>query len=125
MSASPIWDANHGFGGNGDTNSPITLHDGHCVVDGPFSNTTRAWSALSQGHSHDVVYSPHCLSRGFVSNPELSHKLHKLILPEHIQETLSQPDYNSFFKMFEQGAHNAIPQFLRGDWLTFTAPNGQ
>jgi tyrosinase len=126
LSTSPIWDPVHGFGGNGDINGPEIIHGGHCVLDGPFSNSTRAWSALSEGHSHDVTYWPHCLSRGFTARTASeSETLHYLISPEFVRKTLDQPDYYSFFAEFEGGAHNAIPQFIKGDWLTFTAPNGQ
>lgn len=131
MSKSPIWDPEHGFGGNGDLSTPVTLHDGHCVLNGPFANSTRAWKALSNGEFHDVAHEPHCLSRGFLnagevseSDREKSFRFHSRISSDYVEKTLQQPDYMSFFKMFENGAHNAIPQFIRGDWLVFSAPNG-
>lgn len=49
--------------------------------------------------------------------------LHGLVSPARVAQTLDQPDYVAFFKDFESGSHNAIPQFIRGDFLTFTAPN--
>jgi tyrosinase len=115
-----------GFGGDGDQSGTETLHGGRCVIDGPFANTTRAWRALSEGHSHDVEYGPHCLSRGFIINNEdrtTLDMLHGLVSPARVAQTLEQPDYAAFFEDFESGSHNAIPQFIRGDFLTFTAPN--
>lgn len=51
--------------------------------------------------------------------------LHTLIQPEYVNETLKRPNYELFFESLENGAHNSIPQLLQGDWLTFTAPNGE
>ncbi|KAJ9143377.1 Tyrosinase central domain containing protein [Pleurostoma richardsiae] len=123
LAASPVWDATDGFGGDGNHRGPETVHHGRCVLDGPFANTTRAWNALSEGHSHDVALAPHCLSRGFTTDPDLLAALQRLVSPQYVQGTLDQPDYASFFKKFEEGAHNAIPQFIKGDFLTFSAPN--
>ncbi|KAG4441776.1 hypothetical protein IFR05_002767 [Cadophora sp. M221] len=130
LSQSPIWDPVHGFGGNGDLNTPVTLYEGHCVLSGPFANTTRAWKALSHGQFHDVALEPHCLSRGFFNAGTLteaekkkSRNLHNRLSPDDVEKTLEQPDYMSFFKEFETGAHNAIPSLIRGDWLVFSAPN--
>lgn len=142
MSKAPIWDTRLGFGGDGNPSSgPETLHHGHCVTDGPFANNTRSWVSKGDGDtsahdgSHESVYSPHCLSRGFVNKDESAvvseeneariKKIHQLVSPAHVQRTLDQPDYDAFFQAFEKGAHNAIPSFIRGDWLTFSAPNGK
>lgn len=128
LSASPIFDLLTGFGGDGDSSGQETEHDGRCVADGPFANTTRAWRALSVGHSHDVEYGPHCLSRGFrrhdddVGAPTWD-KLHALISPARVAQTLDQSDYAAFYQDFETGPHNVIPQFIRGDFFTFMAPN--
>nr|A0A142I737.1 RecName: Full=Tyrosinase-like protein phomQ1'; AltName: Full=Phomopsin biosynthesis cluster protein Q1' [Diaporthe leptostromiformis]AMR44289.1 tyrosinase [Diaporthe leptostromiformis] len=126
LSASPIWDPVTGFGGDGNPGGAETLHGGRCVVDGPFANSTRAWRALSEGHNHDVEYGPHCLSRGFIINNDdrtTLDMLHGLVSPSRVAQTLDKPDYIAFFEDFESGPHNAIPQFIRGDFLTFSAPN--
>ena len=123
-----MWDTVYGFGGNGDLTTPEIRHGGHCVFDGPFANTTRAYSAISEGPHHDVEFLPHCLCRGFASatdDKKIVEKLQALVSKDFVEETLQAPDYGSFFKKFEQGAHNAIPQFIKGDWITFTAPNGK
>ena len=74
--------------------------------------------------SHEVVFQSHCLTRGF-RNDSMIDTLQSLVSPIYVEETLSQPDYLAFFKAFETGAHNAIPQFVSGDFLSFTAPNGE
>ena len=118
-----MWDTATGFGGNGSPDG-IKLHNGGCLMDGPFANTTRYFLANSHGHSHETEFQPHCLSRGFLTGPMLS-SIKSLVSPSYVEQTLNQPDYSSFFKTFETGAHNAIPQFISGDFLTFTAPNGK
>jgi tyrosinase len=125
--ASPILDHIHGFGGNGKINSPETLEDGHCVTEGPFADTTRAWKGDAK-YGHGVTYEPHCLSRDFATSTRSAEDiewLHSLITPAYLNGNLTRPIYELFFESFENGAHNAIPQLLRGDWLTFTAPNGK
>ncbi|KAK7952804.1 uncharacterized protein PG986_008532 [Apiospora aurea] len=127
LSLSPVWDPVTGFGGNGKA-IPLSRDDDgdvrYCVKDGPFADTTRPWKALSSGHTHDVTMEPHCLSRRFTEpGDELLPTVHRLISPERVEKTLSQPDYAAFFADFEEGPHNAIPQFIKGDFLTFTAPN--
>ncbi|KAH8912448.1 Di-copper centre-containing protein [Coniochaeta sp. PMI_546] len=124
ISDSPVFDDIYGFGGNGDEQSPEILHGGHCVATGPFANTTRAWSALSKGQSHNVTFWPHCLNRGIMDSTDPAAKdMYYAISPEYVAQTLDQADYDQFFRTFETGAHNAIPSLMRGDWITFTAPN--
>ncbi|KAF4851876.1 Tyrosinase ustQ [Colletotrichum siamense] len=62
----------------------------------------------------------------FLKNGEddvLNRKIYDRISPEYVNETLNASYYSSFFKRFEAGAHNAIPMFIRGEWLNFTATN--
>lgn len=69
------------------------------------------------------------MSRGFAgtdsASKDIVNILQSQVSPTNIEQTLRQPDYNRFFQLFEVGAHNAIPQLINGDWLAFTAPNGQ
>lgn len=101
---------------------------------GRFAEMERAWQGLSGGHdSHDAVYEPHCLNRAFRNtNPDDEQAsweteiLQERISPESIQRVIDETeDYEAFFRAFEVGPHNSIPQFVMGDWLTFTAPNGE
>lgn len=68
------------------------------------------------------------MTRGFTSarshSEHLIQKLEFEISPLNIANTLDQPNYDAFFEFFETGAHNAIPQFVNGEWLSLTAPNG-
>lgn len=126
LRSSPVWDTQTGFGGDGDPGGDVVTHNGRCVRSGPFADMVRAYSATSSGHSHHsdhVNLQPHCLSRGFATG-DLLEKIRPLISPQTVSDTLKQRDYFSFFAKFETGSHNAIPQFIHGDFLTFTAPNG-
>ena len=125
LSASPIWNNQTGFGGNGDLSGAITLYEGHCVVDGPFANTMRHWLYQQMGENEwTLLASPHCLSRGFVTTKHVD-DLHSRISPEQIEEILRQQNYSEFFIRLENNTHNAIPQFIMGDFYSFTAPNGR
>ncbi|WYZ44479.1 hypothetical protein EsH8_VII_000915 [Colletotrichum jinshuiense] len=106
LSHSPVFHTVSGFGGN-----------------------DRSWKHFPEKDT--VINEPHCLSRWFrdrasLKNAEdeaLYEKIHDRISPEYVEQTLAATDYNSFFKKFEAGAHNAIPMFIRGEWLNFTATN--
>src|SRR6266516_1640411 len=51
---SPVFDAEGGFGGDGDVNGNITIgRTGRCVVDGPFTDIHAKY--------YDVKYNPHYL----------------------------------------------------------------
>ena len=61
VAESDIWDAEHGFGGNGGNKTEKTA-DAHnrewkCLTDGPFKDISPAY-VLTE-------YAPHCLSRDF------------------------------------------------------------
>ncbi|KAI1335926.1 hypothetical protein F5Y15DRAFT_220817 [Xylariaceae sp. FL0016] len=140
LSSAPVWDDHAGFGGNGvvssdhDTSSSTRPDPSHlkCVQDGAFANTDRAWNGTSEGSStHSVAYWPHCMERDFVGEAagadaqraSEAARLGDAVSPSNVEATLAQPDYDSFFEAFETGAHNSIPQFVRGEWLSLTAPN--
>ncbi|KAF6823577.1 tyrosinase central domain containing protein [Colletotrichum musicola] len=130
LSAAPVWDAVNGFGGDGAAWLPNTprIITGRCVEDGPFAGATRAWRVDSQGDKRQTVRDVHCLSRGFASadgdvKPAMLERMHSYVSPAHVEATLAQTDFEGFLRAFENGAHNAIPQFVRGDWMTFSAPN--
>ncbi|PYI34945.1 Di-copper centre-containing protein [Aspergillus indologenus CBS 114.80] len=115
LANSSIWDAQTGFGGDGDVAGPITVGEGRCVVDGPFA-----------GHIN-MFYGPrdrpHCLSRGFTDGEgHYGHIPGEEVHPDRIQEILNQDDYTSFFFALEKGPHDTIPNGIRGDFFSFTAP---
>jgi tyrosinase len=108
--ASPIFDPETGFGGDGDSNGP--MHDGtHCVTDLPFKNMTPQWLGEK--------YDPHCLTRWF-SDDWLAHYLN----PESLETIMAATTYSEFFLALEMRAHDIIPMGIRGDFTSFTAPNG-
>ncbi|KAF4914776.1 Tyrosinase ustQ [Colletotrichum fructicola] len=123
LSQSPVWDSELGFGLDGGSEGD------HCVEKGPFAGRRYAWRHLPEKGIAEME--PHCLSRWFRDRHSLEDaedevlflKIYDRISPEYVNETLNAADYSSFFKKFEAGAHNAIPMFIRGEWLNFTATN--
>ena len=112
----PVFDAETGFGGNGDVDGEITVgNHGHCLKDGPF---TDIWAKF-----YDVKYKPHCLSRGFRTDAGADgHMDGSLVSPVAIEEVLSIPTYEDFVTRMESQIHDAIPFGIGGDFETFTAP---
>ncbi|KAK1842747.1 tyrosinase central domain containing protein [Colletotrichum chrysophilum] len=115
LSQSPVWDSELGFGLDGGSEGD------HCVEKGPFAGRRYAWRHLPEKGIAEME--PHCLSRWFRDRHSLEDAIYDRISPEYVNETLNAADYSSFFKKFEAGAHNAIPMFIRGEWLNFTATN--
>ena len=124
LAASPIWDDNTGFGGDGDLTGGWELFSGGCVSTGPFANESRHWHAKFNGEGLDILESPHCLTRGF-SKGDDKESYQRRITAEVIEEILSQPTYGDFFDALEVRTHNAIPRFINGDWEVLTVPNGE
>ncbi|KAF5121969.1 Tyrosinase ustQ [Metarhizium anisopliae] len=121
LAQSPIWSTS-GFGSDGTSAGERGVGNGHCVTDGPFANSTRNWQAEEIGSQFKISRNPHCLSRGFQTG-DAKKKLQARVTPESIKSILEQDSYAEFFKELEDHAHNAIPQFIRGDFLLQTAPN--
>ncbi|KAK4164428.1 tyrosinase [Cladorrhinum sp. PSN259] len=100
-----------GFGGDGDLRLPVTVGGGRCVTNGALA-----------GHLRPQLYgnktNPHCLSRGFnYSNSPI-----EALSPAAVERVLEAKDYKSFLLGIENGAHNAIPNAVKGDFFSFTAP---
>ncbi|KAK4541121.1 hypothetical protein LTR36_008346 [Oleoguttula mirabilis] len=119
LERSPVFDADTGFGGDGQVGGAITVgRSGRCVVDGPFAGVTADY--------YDVKYDPHCLSRGFRGlDGSLGHIDGHDISPESIEEVLSIASYEGFVTLMESRVHDAIPFGIGGDFETFTAPYGR
>jgi tyrosinase len=116
VTASPIWDSDHGFGSNGvPERSDRAVLDGYCVIDGPFQHYEIPYL--------DEIYRPHCLSRGFLEGDELKAQAEQLH-PDKIESLLDVEDYESFNLGLENGPHLAIPRSIRGDFSLLTAPSG-
>ena len=116
ITLAPIWDPDTGFGGNGSPTEGEEILDGHCVVDGPFANT-------SIGFLDDEAH-PHCLSRGFESGEDLLNH-GRWFNPAALEKLFQHSDYTAFNLGLENGPHNAIPRSIRGDFLLLTAPYGE
>jgi tyrosinase len=121
LSASPIWSS---FGGDGDPSSPIILHNGRCILDGPFANSTRHWQSEKIDGSFQTLGNPRCLSRGFASGEDQK-SFQDRVTPSWMNELLRQKLYTNFIELLEASAHNAIPQFINGDFFALSAPNGR
>ncbi|KAK3996622.1 tyrosinase [Cladorrhinum sp. PSN332] len=111
LSDSPVFSSTLGFGGDGDLRLPVTVGGGRCVTTGPLA-----------GHLRPLLYgnetNPHCLSRGF----RYGDKPIEALSPDAVGKVLEAEDYKSFLLGIENGAHNAIPNAVRGDFFSFTAP---
>lgn len=118
LERSPVFDAESGFGGDGEVGGEVTVgKSGRCVVDGPFAGVTADY--------YDVEYGPHCLSRGFRNDEgESGHIDGHDLRPDSIEEVLSQDKYEDFVRLMESRVHDAIPFGIAGDFETFTAPYG-
>lgn len=111
-SSSPIFDSKLGFGGDGDRNA--TKHGtAYCVTDTPFKNLKPKW--------YGELYDPHCLTRWFVDKDDW---FARYLGPSALQLVMNSSSYDEFFRALENGPHDIIPGGIRGDFSSFTAPNG-
>jgi tyrosinase len=91
------------------------------VVDGPFAGFHGKYFDDVVNNPKDKLV-PHCLSRGFRDGDTFSgHKFR----PEAMSKMFRQTSFDKFFLYLDLGPHNGIPQGIRGDFATFTAPYGK
>lgn len=117
LAKSPVFDAQSGFGGNGDMDGELIVgQHGRCVMDGPFAGLEVLW--------YDVKYRPHCLSRGFRTDEDgIVGKMDGSALrPAEIEAILELDEYEAFVTMLEKKVHDVIPFGVGGDFETFSAP---
>ncbi|KJX99738.1 tyrosinase tyrosinase: common central domain protein [Zymoseptoria brevis] len=115
IAASSIWDAESGFGGNGDPTGQVTVGNGTCVEDGPFANLRPI--------RYNNTYVAHCLSRGFADKPTLDRLLGKRFNPRSIGRIMRVDDYKDFNWEAEFHLHNGMHPAIGGDFLAMTAAN--
>jgi tyrosinase len=109
---SPIW-GKDGFGSNGDTNSELSVGNGHCVADGPFAGLEAMF--------YDNLDQPHCLSRGFQSGAT-KEELGKLVQPEVIADIMAEENFETFALRIEHNAHHFVSESIQGEFSKFTGP---
>ena len=100
-----MWDGETGFGGDGNPRKGESIAQGHCIENGPFTELEVPY--------FDMIYHPHCLSRGFQSGQGLKNLSSKLS-PEALDNILESRDYDTFNLGLEHGAHLAVPRSIRG-----------
>ena len=112
----PVWNSEHGFGGDGATEGAPTVGNGRCVGDGPFAGT----EAMYYGDRVE----PHCLSRGFAKGNELG-ELTELINPDGLEDLMKESRFDKFAPELERRAHHAISGSVGGEFSKYTGPYGQ
>lgn len=116
LTASPLFDNEYGFGGDGNR-SDVKSWRGYCVTTGPFAH-------------HQVPYEytevvPHCLSRHFADEETLA-TLNSGVTPESVEELLSADTFAHFSNMLEsQHIHLTIVKFILGDFASRGAAGGK
>lgn len=123
--SSPVFDTEHGFGGNGDwvpgnfthpelpVNVPWDVPDrtgGGCVKDGPFAGLQS-----NLGPDASVEYNPHCVRRDFAP-----YSYYNFSGPAAIEEGMSQPDYGFFDRVTESTFHSGGHWGVGGLYGTMT-----
>lgn len=117
LAGSPVWSPETGFGGDGLVDGEEGVGEGRCVTDGPFAGHTNLF--------YGAKNRPHCLSRGFTDGHGHNGSISgDGVHPEQLEDILSQKDFESFFWSLEKGPHDLIPNGVRGDFFSLTAPNG-
>lgn len=117
LAKSSIWDAESGFGGDGDPGGPETVGKGRCVVDGPFSHLRPI--------IYNHTYEEHCLSRGFGGDRTPGRMNGTSFSPESIGHLMRLASYKEFQQGVERDLHNSMHQAICGDFLSLTAANGE
>ncbi len=117
LANSSIWDSSMGFGGDGNPDSLVTVGEGRCVTDGPFS----ALRPIIYNHT----YTRHCLSRGFRDGKAVGRLPKNPYSPESIGSILRESTYKEFVRRVENYLHNTMHQAIAGDFLAMTAANGK
>jgi len=118
--ASPVFDSEFGFGGNG-AHDPtavipfinITADGGGCIQDGPFRDLT-----IHLGSNNDSSYNERCLKRNIIQLP-----VSRWWAAETEEATLAHPTYELFAELLEGngnfsldlGMHNAGHMAVAGD----------
>ncbi|KAF2634176.1 Di-copper centre-containing protein [Massarina eburnea CBS 473.64] len=114
MLSAPVWAAEGGFGGDGASDTPITVGGGRCVRDGPFSTIEAQY--------YGEEAKAHCLSRGFATHDELL-RIGAPISPDAL-ETLrdNSQSFEQYALEIEHRAHTFVREGVQGDFQAYTGP---
>lgn len=115
LTRAPVFDAEHGFGGDGGPEDEESIKAGSCIRDGPFSN----YEVRVLGEENK----PHCLSRGFGRFFGSGSFTGPTVSPTAMGIVLQETDYYDFLTALEGSADNDIPLGMGGDWVLASAPN--
>ncbi|KAK7952803.1 Di-copper centre-containing protein [Apiospora aurea] len=100
LAASSIWSPETGFGGDGNRSGPVTVGEGRCVTDGPFSEL-----------------------RPIKYNHTYGQDLRRSFRPESIGKIMRMRTYSDFAHELEYRLHNSLHYLVSGDFRALTAAN--
>lgn len=118
--ASPVFDTEFGFGGNGAFDPTalipfinITADGGGCIQDGPFKDLT-----IHLGYNNDSSYQERCITRNIIQAPAS-----RWWNAQEENNALAHPTYEIFAELlegngnftFDLGMHNAGHMAVAGD----------
>jgi len=112
-SASPIFDLQLGFGGDGRFGEEENASNGTCVADGPFSHYIGLYV--------NDDYAPHCLSRQFGEGFFIKDTSQSPYRPEVVQRLLSAPTFEAFTEGIYE-LHDDVHDGVGGDLRLNTSP---
>ena len=135
---SPIFDAEIGFGGDGDQSAghmadddwgAFSLDASRCIQSGPFVNVRPQWFAeIPAGRPLSLEYNPHCVTRAFtdtfknpIAKPFADSEWD--FSPERVTEVMEMDDFHEFGAAAEE-LHNWLPRSIRGEYASLGGPNG-
>ncbi|KAE9379512.1 Di-copper centre-containing protein, partial [Stipitochalara longipes BDJ] len=112
----PVFDAEAGFGGDGDLTRKSAAGDGYCVTSSPLAGVELKYYGL------DI--SPHCFSRSFADGgfpPKAGQLSGQKYRPEAMEGLMQKKSSSSFASTLDS-IHTAIPIGLGGEMAKFTSP---
>jgi tyrosinase len=120
MPKSAIWDAETGFGGNGDPAvDPWTdSSTKKCLVDGPLAGLRPSYTMNG--------YDEHCLARNWNNGTAFPGDMFASHYTKDVVDSIAAlTTYDDFRIQLESGPHGAIHSAVGGDMSPATSPNGK
>jgi tyrosinase len=110
-----IFDPDHGFGGDGTPDEPLSVSNGTCLPNGRFADYYVLYV--------NSDYAPHCLSRKFGETFFGLDGSQSPYRPEAIQDLLESSSYEEFDNRVRQ-LHDDLHDGIGGDFQFNTSPYG-